>query len=104
MNKKIEWLKIQWYKWRCSRLKNPILPVFPHKADGTRLTELELYKLALYINSRKIKSLTAKRKKRDMSKIQKPDCFGEPTQESEECNKCSYLDQYVDKLWIKEIR
>lgn len=54
----MNWLKLKWYKWRCSRLKNPVLPCFPHKVDGSRLTELELYKLALYINSKKIKKLT----------------------------------------------
>lgn len=46
----MNWLKTKYYKWRCSRLSNAKFPVFVHKADGTPLQELELYKLALYIN------------------------------------------------------
>ena len=46
------WLQLKYYKWRCSRLKNPGLPsAFTHKTDGTLLSSLELYKLTLYINT-----------------------------------------------------
>jgi hypothetical protein len=35
----------------------------------------------------------------EMYKLQeKPDCFGEPTQESEKCNNCKMLNECVDNL------
>jgi len=34
-----------------------------------------------------------------MNETEMPDCFGSPTQESDKCNKCKYLDKCVAKLW-----
>ena len=49
--KVINWLRTKYYKWRCSKLQGPFVPMYPTKLDGTKMTDLEYYKLALYVNS-----------------------------------------------------
>lgn len=47
----------------------------------------------------KLRMLALLKGKRDMSdETDRPDCFGEPTQESDKCNACKYLDECVKKL------
>ncbi len=35
---------------------------------------------------------------------EQPSCFGHPTQESDVCNKCHFIDECVDNMWDKKSR